>query len=157
MLSWLAQSARPISRKYTLCSSRRNNSNVTLSIFWVWISMSKWRFLFLFLIFLILIYFWERAADRQTDSVSGGRGRERGRHRIWSRLQALSCQHRSQRGAWIHRLRDHDLSRSWMLNWLSHPGSPRKFLVTILSNKYSTPLSLSSGTYNAIFFLLDVV
>ena len=27
-----------------------------------------------------------------------GRARERGRHRIGSRLQALSCQHRAQRG-----------------------------------------------------------
>ena len=32
-----------------------------------------------------------------------GKGRERGRHRIWSRLQALSCQHRAWCGAWTHK------------------------------------------------------
>ena len=46
------------------------------------------------------------------------RGRsERGRHRIWNRLQALSCQHRARRGAQTHGPRDHDLSRSRPLNW----------------------------------------
>ena len=49
---------------------------------------------------------------------------EGGRHRIWSRLQALSCQHRAPCGAWTHELRDHDLSRSRTLNRLSHPGAP---------------------------------
>ena len=53
------------------------------------------------------------------------RGSERGRHRITSRLQALSCQHRARRGARTHRPRDHDLSRSQMLNLLSHSGAPR--------------------------------
>ena len=33
-----------------------------------------------------------------------GRGRERGRHRIRSRLQAPSCQHRARRGARTHEL-----------------------------------------------------
>ena len=48
------------------------------------------------------------------------RGRERGRHRIRSSLQALSwC------GFWTHRLQDHDLSQSRLLNWLSHPGAPQ--------------------------------
>ena len=44
--------------------------------------------------------------------------------RIWSRLQALSCQYRAQRGAWTHELQEHDLSSSQALNWLSHPGAP---------------------------------
>ena len=52
-----------------------------------------------------------------------GRGRERGRHRIWSRLQALNWQHRARRGARTHELWDHDLSWSRTLNWLSHPGA----------------------------------
>ena len=39
-------------------------------------------------------YFWDR--ERQHEQ---GRSRERGRHRIWSRLRALSCQHRAWRGA----------------------------------------------------------
>ena len=54
--------------------------------------------------------------------MNGG-GSERGRHRIWNRLQALSCQHRAWCGARTHGPRDHDLSWSRMLNWLSHPGA----------------------------------
>ena len=52
------------------------------------------------------------------------RGREGGRHRIWSRLQALSFQHRAPCGTRTHRPWDHDLSWSPTLNWLSHPGAP---------------------------------
>ena len=55
-------------------------------------------------------------------------GAERGRHRICSRLQALSSQHRAQCGAWTHELQDHDLSQSRTLNWLSHPGTPEELL-----------------------------
>ena len=57
----------------------------------------------------------------------GGRCRERGRHRIQSRFQALSCQHRAQCGARTHRLWNHDLSQSRMPNWLSHPGAPNTY------------------------------
>ena len=64
------------------------------------------------------IYF-ERGGEEES-----GTGRERGRHRIWSRLQALSCQHRAWCGARTHKPWDHDLSRSWTLNQLSHPGAP---------------------------------
>ena len=61
--------------------------------------------------------------QRETEHEQG-RGRERGRHRIWSRLQAPSCQHRDRHGARTHRPWDHDLSRSRTLNRLSHPGAP---------------------------------
>ena len=70
--------------------------------------------------FFLNVYFWER----ERDSMSEGRGRKRGRHRIPSRLQAPSCQHRARRGAQTHKLRDHDLSWSPTPNWLSHPGAP---------------------------------
>ena len=53
-----------------------------------------------------------------------GRGRERRRHRIPSRLQALSCQHRARCGTRTHKLWDRDLTWSRMLNRLSHPGAP---------------------------------
>ena len=68
----------------------------------------------------INFFFWERERE------NGGSVRERGRHRILSRLQALSCQHGAQRGAWTHRPQDHDLRQSWTLNQLSHPGSLKK-------------------------------
>ena len=57
--------------------------------------------------FFTFIYFWETETQHKW-----GRGRERGRHRIGSRLQALSCQHRASCRAWTHGVWDHDLSRS---------------------------------------------
>ena len=53
------------------------------------------------------------------------RERQRGRHRIGSRLQALSCQHRAWHGAQTCEPWDHDLSQSWRLNHLSHLGAPK--------------------------------
>ena len=92
----------------------------------------------LFFFFLMFTYSRERDWDR----VRVGEGqRERGRHRIWSRLQALSCQHRARRGARTHRLWDHDPSRSGTLNRLSHPGAPQ-------AESYcfpTTPLSTGSS------------
>ena len=73
--------------------------------------------------------------DRGTEHECG-RGRERGRHRIWSRFQALSCQHRAQHGARTHGLWDHDLSQSWMLNRLSYPGAPMLSL-SLKKNKWN--------------------
>ena len=61
------------------------------------------------------IYERERQTDRQTN--------QRGRHRIWSRLQALSCQHRAQCRARTHEPWHHDLSQSRTLNLLSHLGA----------------------------------
>ena len=57
--------------------------------------------------------------------MNGGKVRERGRHRITSRLQVPSCQHRARCRARTHGTRDHDLSRSRSLNRLSHPGAPQ--------------------------------
>ena len=53
---------------------------------------------------------------------------ERETHRIQSRLQALSCQHRAWCKAQTHRLWDHDLSRSRTLNRLNQPGVPVLYL-----------------------------
>ena len=72
------------------------------------------------LIFLTFIHFLR---DRERQSMSG-KGAEGGRHRIRSRLQTLSCQHRARCGARTHELGDHDLSQSQTFNRLSHPGTP---------------------------------
>ena len=56
--------------------------------------------------FSTFIYFWDR--ERQEDERA--RGRERGRHRIGNRLQALSHQPRARRGARTHGPRDRDLA-----------------------------------------------
>ena len=77
------------------------------------------------------MFIFERERERERERAhEQGRGRERGRHRIWSRLQALSCQHRAQHGTRTQEPQDHDLSRSQMLHWLSHPGAPRHILLT---------------------------
>ena len=54
--------------------------------------------------------------------------RERGRHRIRSRFQALGCQHRAWCVARTHQLQAHDLSQSPTLNRLSHTSAPCVFL-----------------------------
>ena len=69
----------------------------------------------------MFIYFWDRGIETEHEQ---GKGRERGRHRIQSRFQTLSCQQRAPCGARTHELQDHELSRSWLLNHLSHPGAP---------------------------------
>ena len=80
-----------------------------------------------FLFFLIFFNVYLFLRQRETEHERG-RVRERGRHRTWNRLQALSSQHRAQCGARTHIPWDRDLSWSRPLNRLSHPGAPRFFL-----------------------------
>ena len=68
--------------------------------------------------FFLTFYLFLRQRETQHER---GRGRERGRHRIGSRLPALSCQHGARRGARTRELRDHNLSQSWVRNPLSPP------------------------------------
>ena len=84
----------------------------------------------------MVVYFWERTQLE--------RGRERGRHRIWIRLQAPSCQHRARRRAWTHRPRNHDPSWSWTLNRLCHPGAPTALVFKINESFRSTWMTQSS-------------
>ena len=76
--------------------------------------------------FLMFTYFW----DRERQGMNGG-GSERGRHRIWNRLRALSCQHRARRGARTRKPWDHDPSWSRTLYPLSHPGVPILFILVV--------------------------
>ena len=71
--------------------------------------------------FFFNVYLFLRQRETEHDQ---GRGRERGRHRIGSRLQALSHQPRARRRAQTHGPRDCALSWSRTLNRLSHPGAP---------------------------------
>ena len=75
--------------------------------------------------FLTFIHFWELERERQ---IMRERGRETGRHRIPSRLQALSHQHSARHGARTHGLQNHDRSWSRTLNRLRHPGAPCLFI-----------------------------
>ena len=79
-----------------------------------------------------------------------GEGRERWRHRIQSRLQVLSCQRRAWCQARTHEPCDHDLSWSWMVNRLSHPGTP----TMKLSDNFSTFLRDWKNNYCPSLFLL---
>ena len=84
-----------------------------------------------------------------------GKG-QRGRHRIWSRLQALSRQHKAWCGDRTHRLWDqwdHDLSRSQTLNRPSHPGSPQE-LASLMgaTGLYCSPWRCDLGLKLAVQF-----
>ena len=90
--------------------------------------------------------------------------RERGRHRIQSKLQGLSCQHRARCRARIHEPWVHDLSWSQTLNQPSHPGAPFRtntcFIVICKTHLYKTnslerySLSLLHALENFIVFYL---
>ena len=103
----------------------------------------------------IFIYFWEKDIQREW-----GRDRERGRHGIRSRLQALSCQHRAWHGARTHELWDHDLSRSWTLNQLTNLGAPSfKHFLYILDTRLFSDIfcTWSFPFYELCFhFLYDI-
>ena len=91
-----------------------------------------------------MFYLFLRDRERET-KCEQRRGRNRGRHRIGSRFQTLSCQHRAQCGAWTHKPWDRDLNWSWMLNRLSYPGTPSSalFSVTFHQTEISVPFLLS--------------
>ena len=70
------------------------------------------------ILFFFNVYLFLRERETERQSASRGRGHEKGRHIIQSRLQVPSCQHRAGRGAPTHKPSDHDrdLSQSQMLN-----------------------------------------
>ena len=69
----------------------------------------------IFILKNLMFYLFLRKRERERDSTSGEG--QKGRHRIWSRVQALSCQHRARHGAQTHEPWDYDLSRNQTLNW----------------------------------------
>ena len=93
--------------------------------------------------FLMPIYFWERETE-----LKWRRGRESGRYRIWSRLQALSCQHRAWCGAWTQEPSDHDLSWSQALNQQSHTGATSTLCFQFSLTNYSDLSQLLSLSLN---------
>ena len=108
---------------------------------------------FIFFNILMFIYFWER--ERQTQSEQG-RGRERGRHRIRSGLQGLSYQHRVQHRAPTHQPWDYDLSQSWMLKRMSHPGAPSGPFFKFINRVHQKPNgNMKPNDERPNFFLQD--
>ena len=80
--------------------------------------------LIVFFCFCFNVYFWEREYE-------WGWGRER--EGTDDPKQALCRQQRAWLGAWTHELWDHDLSWSWTLNSLSHPGAPLILVLICIS------------------------
>ena len=74
-----------------------------------------WHWLFIYFIYFKLCIYFER--ERQCE---WGRGRERGKERIPSRLLTVSTE--PDEGFDLTKPWDHDLSQ--ILNQLSHPGAP---------------------------------
>ena len=81
-------------------------------------SQSLWGTFFLvFLSFLKIFSMFILGRERETEHEQG-RGRERRSPRIWSRLQAPSCQPKAWHRAWTQEPWDHDLSWSQSAtNW----------------------------------------
>ena len=89
-----------------------------------------------------------------------GRSRERGRHRIGSRLQALSHQPRAWRRARTHEPWDRDLSWIQTPDQLSHPGTLRNCFKVDFSKPQSVLLMLgltsaesSRGIVNSLLLI----
>ena len=72
-----------------------------------------------------------------------GRGRERGRQRIWRGFCA--DRQRAWCGALTQEPRDHDLSRSWTLNPMRHPGAPESVSILFSSHYF---LLGTTGTFS---------
>ena len=93
-----------------------------------------------------------RQRETERDRAWMGEGqRERGRHRIQNRLQALSCQHRAWRGARTHESWDHGLSWSRTLNRLSHPGAPWPTYLNITYHLSNNPDPLFLALFSIVF------
>ena len=83
----------------------------------LWERSNRKNALILLQVFFFLIYlFWESMSRR---------GAERQR-KIQSPKQAPHCQHRGRLGARTHELWE---TKNQMLNWLSHPGTPKMTLI----------------------------
>ena len=110
---------------------------MAMNLMVLWVPSKKQSIIFFFFFNICLFL-------RQTKRMNGG-GSESGRHRIWSRLPALSCQHTAWHRARTHGLWDHDLSRSQMPNRLSHPGAPSLSFSNLLLGFKLGPRSLTSS------------
>ena len=97
---------------------------------------------------MISVFCWNRCVTIVWIDKSAGRIE---RHRIQSRLQALSCQHRAWCGAQTHELWDHDLRQSRTLNWLGHPGTPEFLvLIQVCGNLWQQPWVTNTAEYQSL-------
>ena len=98
-------------------------------------------------VFNVYLFLRQRERDREW---TGEGPRERGRHRIWNRFQALSCQHRTWCRAWTHELWDHDLSQRQTLIRLRHRGDPMfSFLMAMEKVSKQVTCVTETDVYNS--------
>ena len=90
-------------------------------VFWL-VTPFWWSFLFIIWspsLFLIMLFFKKMfylfLRERNKENVSGGRGRGSEASSVLTTVSLMQV--------WIHKLWN-ELSCSWTLNWLSHPGTP---------------------------------
>ena len=104
-----------------------------------------------FFFFLMFIYFWERETE-----CKQGRSRKRGRHRIQSRLQDPSCQHRARGGAKTHKPWDPDLIRRVRLRCLTNWAIQAPLQINIYDQytQYNRILSTADIMFNKIDHVL---
>ena len=93
-----------------------------------------------------------RESNRETER-EWRRGTERGRHRIWSRLQALSYQHRGWCRSQIHRLQDHDLSWSQCSTDWATQASQELLILNFLLIRFSVYIPLWIKIHKLISFI----
>ena len=103
---------------YKLCLTKIELRREQVRFIYVTLGRYLWYSLEIYFIYLFLMFIFEWERDREW--VGEG---QREKHRIQSRLQALSRQHRAWCGTRTHKPSDHELSWSLMLNWLSHTGT----------------------------------
>ena len=87
-----------------------------------------------FIFFFFNVYLFLRGSEWAGEGQTEGRT-EDPKH-------ALCWQQRAQRRAQPHKLWDHDLTWSWTLNWLSHPGAPGFFFFSF----FTRPLGLGGDS-----------
>ena len=62
--------------------------------------------------------------ERESEWARAGEGQRERKTQNLKQAPGSRCQHRARCGVWSHKPRDHDLSWSWILNQVSHPGTP---------------------------------
>ena len=97
------------------------------------LEITPYQFIESILIFKNFIYLFLMEREREH-----GRGRERERERERENLKQAPHHHLgAQCGAGTHEPWDHDLSQSWTLNRLSHPGASVAVPKSLLSHSLS--------------------
>ena len=121
-----------------------------------WATQMPWRVLLLALwtneVFFNVYLFLR---DRETEHEQRV-GRERGKHRLGSRFQALSCQRRAQRGARTHKPRDRDGELKSAAQPTEPPRRPEQMRFDITQSLFPIDLLITDLLFGAPDFSSDL-